>query len=178
MKYFAYGSNMLEQRLKARNRVPNATFLYNASAMGFRLRFHKKSIDRSGKCNMLKTGMNEDVVHGVVFEVPEASLPALDAAEGFGNGYHKEQISVLRHERSITVLAYIADAAAIDDSLRPYIWYFDLVIAGARQHALPNDYTAGLMAVPFSNDPDENRTTKRDAEAALRLYRESLPSPR
>ena len=86
MKYFAYGSNMLEERLQSSKRVPGATFLAIGSVRGYRLRFHKRSTDKSGKCDIVKTDSAEDVVYGVVFKVPEDQLGKLDRAEGVGHG--------------------------------------------------------------------------------------------
>jgi gamma-glutamylcyclotransferase len=174
MKYFAYGSNMLEQRLKARKRVPLASFLSNASVTGYRLRFHKKSKDCSGKCNIARTDSPRDIVYGVLFEMPDDDLFALDKAEGVGQGYHRQDVSVMADGRDISALAYIADADYINEALVPYRWYHELVIAGAIQHTLSKDYIAGLRAVPYTNDPDSTRATKVEAEEVLREFYESL----
>ena len=55
--YFAYGSNMLEQRLK--DRVKSAEFLLNAWIRGYEVRFRKMSIDGSGKADLVQTGVVE-----------------------------------------------------------------------------------------------------------------------
>src|SRR5438128_1900656 len=62
MLYFAYGSNMLTQRLKAR--VPSASPKTVAVLFDHGLRFHKRSQDGSGKCDIVKCP--GEVVHGVV----------------------------------------------------------------------------------------------------------------
>lgn len=158
MKYFAYGSNMLEERLQAPNRVPDAKFLSTASVRGYELLFHKRSDDRSGKCNMVKTGSEEDTVHGVVFEVPDNQLETLNRAEGLGHGYnHNYNIPIrLADGTKMNMLAYVADPSAIDDALTPYEWYRKLVVAGAEQHRLPEHYINDLRAVPASKDPKHN----------------------
>ena len=53
MLYFAYGSNMLTERLKAR--VSSATPIGKANLSDHGLRFHKKSKDGSGKCDIIKS---------------------------------------------------------------------------------------------------------------------------
>ena len=58
--YFAYGLNMLEQRLK--DRVKSAEFFSNAWIRGYEVRCRKKSDDRSGKADLVKTGDPEDMV--------------------------------------------------------------------------------------------------------------------
>lgn len=170
MKYFAYGSNMLEERLQ--RRVPDATFLTTGSVRGYRLLFHKRSTDGSGKCNIVATNSASDVVHGVAYEVPEDRLGALDRAEGVGYGYnHNYDITVRLAEGTDTrMLAYVADSSAIDNTLIPYTWYHGLVVAGAEQHQLPEDYIADLRSVMCSEDPDPDRPAKLEAEAALNAY--------
>ena len=49
--YFAFGSNMLLERIK--KRVPSARVLGNATLGGYALRFNKLSKDGSGKANIV-----------------------------------------------------------------------------------------------------------------------------
>lgn len=171
IKYFAYGSNMLWERLRASNRVPGAIVLATGRLQKYRLLFHKRSDDHSGKCDIVRTDSLADVVHGVVFDVPINQRKKLDRAEGVGYGYHIEIIEVqLRGGTAISASAYVADPSHIDDALLPYDWYHRLVIAGAEQNGLPADYIAELSTVPFLEDPDPNRESKLDAEKALDEY--------
>ena len=165
---------MLEERLCARKRVPSATFVSRAFVRGYRLRFHKRSSDCSGKCNIVQTELSEDLLHGVVFEVPDGDLPALDRAEGVGHGYHHQDVTITIDDNDSVALAYVADSDRINDSLIPYVWYHQLVISGATQHNLPIDYVAGLRAIPFTDDPESARLTKIEAEAALRAYDKAI----
>jgi len=114
----------------------------------------------------------EDVTYGVVFEIPEDQLEALNRAEGVGHGYHHDYNILVRlaDGTETRMLAYVADSNVIDDALTPYVWYHQLVIAGAEQHQLPQDYIADLQAVPDSEDPNPHRDTKLEAEATLNAY--------
>ncbi len=170
MKYFAYGSNMLEERLQAPNRVPTAKFLSIASVRRYKLQFHKNSDDQSGKCNIVRTNSEEDVVYGVVFKIPHDQLDALDRAEGVGHGYHHDNISIRLADNTETMLTYVADSNRIDNTLSPYEWYHKLVVAGAEQHHLPEHHIKELRAVPYIPDPKVNRPTKLEAEVALKVY--------
>jgi hypothetical protein len=49
------------------------------------------------------------------------------------------------------------DQTDIDHSLRPYSWYRALVVAGAREHRIPEDYIALLETVATQEDPDRTR---------------------
>jgi hypothetical protein len=153
MLYFGYGSNMLTARLRAR--VPSAVPRMHGTVSGYHLRFHKRSRDGSGKCNIVPA--EGDVVHGVVFEVTAAELDALDEAEQRGRGYERCEVQVRGEYASVTAFAYEAQPAYIDDALLPYEWYHALVLAGARQHGLPAPYVDQLESVPSYPDPDEER---------------------
>src|SRR5262245_23395834 len=85
-KYFAYGSNMLTERLCARGRCPSATLLDVGSIRGYTLQFSKKSKDSSGKATIVRSEAQATVM-GVVFEIDEAEKRDLDRAEGVGSGY-------------------------------------------------------------------------------------------
>lgn len=171
MKYFTYGSNMLTERLRAR--VSSARNPIPFTLKKFWLRFHKKSDDGSGKCNIVASACGDDVVHGVLFEVENHQIKALDRAEGVGHGYRRDEIAVSINGTKTEAFVYVAEKNAIDDALVPYKWYYDLVLSGAKQHDLPSDYVAGLRAIPFTHDPTQDRKSRRDALAALKKYTES-----
>lgn len=170
---------MLEERLRASNRVPNAAFLCTGSVPGWAMRFEKRSVDRSGKCNIAQSESSADIVHGVVFEVPDTELSALDQAEGVGHGYHRDSnVPVTLPDGHVeSILAYIADPDAIDPNLQPYCWYQALVVAGAEQHGLPQNSIARLRAFSCKDDPNPNRPTKLEADRALDAYRQSMSHP-
>lgn len=159
--YFAYGSNMLERRLRAPKRVPGARFLAVGSVKGRRLAFHKLSSDESGKCDIPLSDDPTSVVHGVLYEVPEAQLTALDSAEGAGSGYIPGTIDVLRDDgTSVSAIVYLADPSAIQPQRAPYTWYHAFVVAGAREHGLPPDYISEIERVVAIPDPDTARATR------------------
>jgi hypothetical protein len=51
----------------------------------------------------------------------------------------------------------VADDSAVDDSLKPYSWYKDLVVEGARPLSLPPEYVSQLEAFEADNDSDVER---------------------
>src|SRR5450631_1314447 len=94
VRYFAYGSNMLTARL--RERAPSATAIGIGQLEGHALRWDKHSWrDGSGKCDAEFTGQRSDVVWGAVFELAPEDKPALDQAEGLGNGYMERVVNIL-----------------------------------------------------------------------------------
>ncbi|MCH8505290.1 MAG: gamma-glutamylcyclotransferase [Ectothiorhodospiraceae bacterium] len=155
MLCFAYGSNMSTARLRAR--TPSARVVSVAVLTEYRLAFHKRSrVDGSAKCDAAYTGWYEDQVIGVVFEIRDSEKPLLDAVEGLGAGYEQRQVHVTAADgREHHVQMYYA--TDIDDSLKPYDWYREHVLIGARQHGLPAVYVAGIEAVEPVPDPDRER---------------------
>jgi hypothetical protein len=161
---FAYGSNMSTLRL--RYRVPGCRFTFVARLPNYKLCFHKRSKDGSAKCNAFRTAEPTDAVIGAVYEIATNEKPALDRAEGLGAGYHEEIVQVLSPEgQEIKVRTYMADGAFIDDSLQPYSWYKDFVLAGAEEHQLPPEYVESrITAVHAIGDPNPRREQARRAE--------------
>lgn len=157
--YFAYGSNMSTARL--RDRMPNCKPLGVATLPDHRLRFHKRSTDGSAKCNAVATSSEDEVV-GVLFTFDPAERAKLDQAEGLGKGYEHATVTVINDKgRRRKVLTYLATDGHIDDSLKPYGWYKDHVLAGAAEHGLPRDYIADyIQSVEATDDPDKERDLK------------------
>jgi hypothetical protein len=160
--YFAYGSNMSTARL--RKRVPSCKPLGIATLPGHALRFHKRSMDKSGKCNAFASG-NDNSVIGVLFSFDPAERAKLDEAEGVGRGYERAMVTVINekgHRRK--VLTYLASPDYIDDSLKPYGWYKDFVLAGGGEHGLPPNYIAEyIQSVETIEDPNKTRDKKQRA---------------
>jgi gamma-glutamylcyclotransferase (GGCT)/AIG2-like uncharacterized protein YtfP len=164
MLYFAYGSNMLTERLQAR--VPSARPRTSATLPRHTLQFHKRSQDGSGKCSVTEGSGARAPVHGVLFEIDEADVSKLDEAEDRGHGYERFPITVTTEDRTVQAFAYVAQTAYIDHALQPYNWYRHLVVAGAHQHGLPRAYRQQVAAV--SAIPDPNPERRRAHRALLR----------
>lgn len=148
---FAYGSNMPAARL--RERCPSARAIGIAELPGHELRWHKRSRDESGKCDIVASDAAS--VFGVLYEIASREKRDLDRAEGLGAGYEEIEIEVLCGGNPVTASAY--RATDTDPALRPYTWYRALVIAGAKEHGLPASYIAGLESVPANEDADDAR---------------------
>jgi gamma-glutamylcyclotransferase len=159
--YFAYGSNMLDERLSHLTRCPSARVLGTGSAAGWRLAFIKRGADGSGKATMLRSSRASDRVHGVLFTIDLTERVALDRVEG--PDYERlDDLAVARvgdEGLSVSVEAsvYVARPGAIDPTLVAFDWYRALVIAGARRHGLPADVLAEIESVPARPDPNPGR---------------------
>jgi gamma-glutamylcyclotransferase (GGCT)/AIG2-like uncharacterized protein YtfP len=153
MLCFTYGSNMSRLRLQAR--VPSARFFAVATLPGHRLRFHKHARDGSAKCDAEETGSPQDQVIGVVYEIDDEEKPDLDRHEALGFGYEQKMVELdtgWGHAR-----AWMYYATHLTRTLKPYHWYKQHVVIGARENALPEDYIAGIEATKSVTDPNEKR---------------------
>jgi gamma-glutamylcyclotransferase len=151
--YFAYGSNMDWGQMK--NRCPSARFVGVAKLPDHRLAFTRRSVNlRCGVADAVReVGRN---VWGVVFELSELDVGALDMSEGYRPG--REQNSYWRREcmafldgdddRPVAAEAYFADRE-LNPPL-PNQAYKDLILSGARYWHLPDDYSAELEAIEVS----------------------------
>ena len=150
---FAYGSNMLLRRL--RERAPSARRVGGGVLTGHRLCWHKVGQDASGKCDVVATGDPGDSVHGVLYEISATDKPELDRAEGLGKGYAEKRVVVQTDSGPCDAWVYYATAT--DPRLRPFSWYRALVVAGAKENALPAAYVEMLETAPVVHDARTER---------------------
>ena len=144
---------MSTPRIKHRTR--SATAIATALLYEHSLRFHKKSVDGSAKCDIMHTRNPDDIVYGVVYEMLASEKQILDQIEGLGSGYDEKHVSVILPQGAeLEVVTYFA--TDIDASLRPYHWYKEHVIRGAREHALPDEHIAAIESITSITDPDQD----------------------
>lgn len=153
IKYAAYGFNLHPIRLS--DRVPSAKLLGKGILEGKALRFHKRSKDGSGKCNIVDDDKQQ--VYVAVYQIDESEKPALDNVEGVGYGYRTEEIRVVGFGKCFT---YIAVDSYIDDSLKPYTWYKEMILVGCEQLEIPMTYINRIRGVDADEDFDQQRQAK------------------
>ncbi len=156
MKYFAYGSNMLRQRL--RSRIPSSYPIGIARLPSHRLAWHKEGKDGSGKCDIIANELDDSSVWGVLFEIAPTEKDQLDKFEGCGHGYEDIIISVEFEGQDIKALTY--KATRKNSYFKPFDWYKGLVLAGAKENLLPEDYVKKIEATDVVIDQNEERRKK------------------
>lgn len=144
--YFAYGSNMLEERLQAR--CPSATCRGVGSLEDHTLVFPRRS-------EVLKCGVagvqaaTGERVFGVVYHLSAADLRRLDQFEGTSSGaYQREEVDILLPDGS-TQRAFVYIATDTGRRYRPSREYLGFLIEGAEEHNLPPEYVERLRRVPI-----------------------------
>ncbi len=154
MNYFAYGSNLCTARLLAR--IPKATLRMTARLDEYVLRFHKIGEDGSGKCDIVPSADPGVCVHGAIYDLSPTDKNVLDKIEGVGSGYEVAQLEIkTAGNRPIEVFTYTATRTS--PTIRPYDWYRDFVLAGACEHAFPENYLTAIRNTKSIADPDPER---------------------
>lgn len=162
--YFAYGSNMLDSRLKVRcnsaRKIKPSTGSQHLLE-GWKLNFSKESTkDGSGKGNIMETGRNGDKVYGVIFEILDSEKEALDRAE---IGYDEREMTILDEKNSKknceNVIVYLKDMKIpyLKDMKIPYDWYKAYIVEGAKKHNLPKNYIKDLEREREREDPEPRK---------------------
>jgi gamma-glutamylcyclotransferase len=147
--YFAYGSNLQSATLRGRRGIA-CTRAVPARAPGWRLVFDKPRLfgAESSIANIVPDP--EAAVIGVAFAMSADDLAHVELTEGVGIGHYS------RVELAIEPLASVAGAPASaysltsdrrDPTLKPSTRYMGLIIEGALEHALPDEWLAFLRAV-------------------------------
>ena len=151
---------------KLKDRCPSAVPIGICKIKKHSLKFHKVSHaiskknrirDISGKGDIVPSETDE--VYGVLFSIDKSEKRSLDKAEGYPKyGYDKKTIDVvtIKGEKYKSVM-YFAKKSAINPKKKPYHWYKEQVVQGAKEHGLPEDYIKKIKAVESIPDQDRER---------------------
>jgi gamma-glutamylcyclotransferase (GGCT)/AIG2-like uncharacterized protein YtfP len=158
--YFAYGSNLDPERMLAQS--PDHRVVGLAALRDHRLLFPRHSESWGGGTASFGHAHGQ-TVWGMLYEVSDRDLEALDRQEGFRgagdqhNLYDREWITVelTRPDddsvpRRVRAQAYLARPSNPSPPSRRYL---DTILRGAKHHRLPDEYVDRLAAVEAS--PDE-----------------------
>ena len=138
MLYFAYGSNM--DAFAMVQRCPRSRSLGLAQLM--RHRFYL--MGRTGYASVRRD--TRGTVHGVLFDLALADVPALDRYEDIARGLYSKahQPVVIAHGGSRRAMLYYG--ADTSERGTPPVGYMEGVVAAARAAALPQAYVSSLEA--------------------------------
>ena len=148
---------------RLQERVPSAKRIGLYFLKAHDLRFHKISKkDGSGKCDAYFTNKANDIVMGTLFEISPDEKVTLDKAEGLGYGYNEKEV-VLKSEAGDEVKAITYYATKIDKSFKPYSWYLNHVLIGAKESQLPIEYIDKIQSTESIEDKDKDRDARERA---------------
>uniref|UniRef100_A0A8C6M4T7 Gamma-glutamylcyclotransferase a n=1 Tax=Nothobranchius furzeri TaxID=105023 RepID=A0A8C6M4T7_NOTFU len=148
--YFAYGSNLLKERLQLKN--PSATFVSTGRLKDYKLRFgfwgeNVQSCWHGGSATVeFSPGAD---VWGVVWSLSDEDLINLDNQEGVDAG-HYDPLGVSVETDEGTVLCRTYQMNNFHAAL-PSPQYKQVVCLGAEQNKLPDEYVTRLKDIQTNN---------------------------
>ena len=149
-KYFAYGSNLVIERIT--ERIGKVKFLGSTSLENWGIRFNKLGKDGTGKCNILK--IQGEVVYGVIYEISREQKRKLDE---FEQGYETITLKIPLIGKCISYSAHDISNETVSS---PFDWYKALVVTGAEKCGFPASYISRLQEQKTIIDPNHERRTK------------------
>jgi hypothetical protein len=161
--YFAFGANMSSDVLTRRRVRPLAS--EPARLDDHVLFFGERGIP------LLEPGFATigtapgETVWGVLHRLRAGDLDVLRSYEG--NTYSRRRVSVVGRD-SGEVEAWVFSSRHPVQGLRPSTRYLDTLLAGAREHGLPEDYVTRLERQPSVRVPFLSRRIPRTLEAIER----------
>jgi gamma-glutamylcyclotransferase len=126
MLYFSYGMNTNQAEMALR--CPGATSLGHARLIDhvFRFAIHADVVKCQGA-----------FVDGVLWEINNRHLKALDSLEGFPHYYNRRALRVAFEGRTVMAETYYMQPGRLDSE--PSRGYFTTVLEGYQQHNIPLD---------------------------------------
>jgi gamma-glutamylcyclotransferase len=98
------------------------------------------------------------MVVGVIYQIAEEEKERLDSFEFLGSGYSESEVQVVSGNKVECAFTYFSDPQYFDETLSPYTWYKELVVAGARFHRIPEGYIREVESIEAVEDPDPIRS--------------------
>ncbi len=142
INYFAYGSNMSQQRMKERGLAPISR--ESAKLAGYELVFNKKAWKGDWGYANIQPKLNS-VVEGALYQFPEEDLALLDKVEGFPKHYYRLKLVVTVGSTAwIQAITYVAAPSKIMEGLQPTEEYLQHLLAG--RDLLTDAYYQQLVA--------------------------------
>jgi cation transport regulator ChaC len=171
--YFAYGSNMATSTLCGRREVSYRRALA-ARVPGWRLVLDKPPLlpVKTSFANIVADPEAE--VLGVLYEVSAEDFDHIELTEGVRIGnYDRVEVRawLLSRPDDPPLSAFSLTSGRRDQSLRPSERYMQLLVSGATEHGLPEDYVEYLRRIPAGPEDEETAKLRPLIDEGLRRLR-------
>ena len=170
--YFAYGSNMQTATFGGRRGITPVS-AHTARAPGWRLVLDKPPLlgPAPGFANLVPDAGAE--VFGVVYEISADDMAHVELTEGVAiDNYRRVEIDVVAlaaGPAALRALTLVSDKRA--PGLRPSARYMALLIDGAEEHGLPDEWIALLRSLPTAAESFEAAAARALLDDALAKVR-------
>jgi gamma-glutamylcyclotransferase (GGCT)/AIG2-like uncharacterized protein YtfP len=149
MNYFAYGSNMSTAYIH--DYCPSAKFVMRANLPNYHIEFRRFSTDLQGGISSIIEAPGE-MIHGVLFDIDESELDALDVLENVPEGLYLRETFYVFGEDGNWHRGELYRVANPAGPFTPAKQYVQWMVDGAREQGLDDDYAAKLVALLESLD--------------------------
>uniref|UniRef100_A0A8C6WGR0 Gamma-glutamylcyclotransferase b n=1 Tax=Neogobius melanostomus TaxID=47308 RepID=A0A8C6WGR0_9GOBI len=164
--YFAYGSNLLKERLQLKN--PSAT-VHCVAKLKVRLSLTLETVARGVATIERSPG---DEVWGVVWRLSVSDLESLDSQENVTLGaYCPVELSVTTTGEDLCCRTYIMNSCVYAP---PSPQYLKVIVMGAEQNGLPPEYQAKLRSIK-TNEYEGPLPVMAELERARRAHSATPP---
>jgi gamma-glutamylcyclotransferase (GGCT)/AIG2-like uncharacterized protein YtfP len=145
--YFAYGSNMDPAEIV--KRCPHRRYLGVARLPDHRLAFTRKSVrTNSGVADIIPEPGR--TIWGVLYEISDDELAAIDRKEGYGWAYERVTNPVWLQqgkEKRIAIMYTVIASQRQQEHVLPSRKYMETIISAAKERELPPQYINQLEDV-------------------------------
>jgi len=159
--YFAYGSNMQSATFRGRRGIEPRR-AHAVRARGWRLVLDKPPLVSVGHSFANVVPDDAATAYGVIYEISTEDLAHVEYSEGVQIGnYCRADIEVevlASPQESLRAVTLTSDKRG--QGLQPSLRYMGLLIEGALEHALPEEWVTMLRAVPAIEESDEAKAVR------------------
>ncbi|MEI6437384.1 MAG: gamma-glutamylcyclotransferase family protein [Candidatus Omnitrophota bacterium] len=152
MYFFAYGVNMSHSHLFAL--CPGAKFIGEGELSDYLLIFDGFSPDYRGSVVNLEQS-HDDAVCGGIFDISEGHLKAMDDDHGYPRHSERSLMEIRRPGDQPRLKAWVYHHEPLADGM-PSHEYLDLMIKGARECNLPEEYIKDSIEI-YRRASDRNK---------------------
>ncbi|MBT5434678.1 MAG: gamma-glutamylcyclotransferase [Rhodospirillaceae bacterium] len=141
---FAYGSNLTLSYVH--EQCPSTRTVMHAQLPNYSIQFRRYSTNmKGGISTIIETPGG--LVRGAIYAIRRQELDAMDVLENVGEGLYLRQTFRVLGEDGAWHLADLYRVAQPAGPFPPAQDYLALMVRGAQEHALPDDYIVGLRAL-------------------------------
>jgi hypothetical protein len=141
--YFAYGSNINTTTVQSRIKYVHGK--YQSELKGYVFIYNKLSKDGSSKANIVP--LEGELVNGVCYEIDLYQFNILK--EKYEIGYEVNEVWIKTEEgKDIIAKTFTAKEEFIITDVLPTQEYVDIILSGAKENKLPENYISKYIAVP------------------------------
>uniref|UniRef100_A0AC35TL96 Gamma-glutamylcyclotransferase n=1 Tax=Rhabditophanes sp. KR3021 TaxID=114890 RepID=A0AC35TL96_9BILA len=148
--YFAYGSNLLGERIRILN--DTAIFQEAGELKGYKVAFYDQSERWHGGIASIDEN-SSDNVYGCIYRIHKKQSENLDLQE---YGYHRLDVSIrgLKSKKTVLCRTYQYSSTTKVATL-PSLGYKTVIVTGAIEHRLPEAYVDMLNSLRHNGKLDE-----------------------